>query len=41
MFDFQQEERFWKKYLPILRTSPFLGFTDNEILFILHCVNAV
>ena len=30
-----------KKYLPILRTSPFFkGLTDNEILSILHCVNA-
>ena len=30
-----------KKYLPILRNSPFFkGLTDNEILSILHCVNA-
>ena len=30
-----------KKYLSILRTSPFFkGLTDNEILSILHCVNA-
>ena len=30
-----------KKYLPILRISPFFkGLTDNEILSILHCVNA-
>ena len=30
-----------KKYLPILKNSPFLkGLTDNEILSILHCVNA-
>ena len=29
-----------KKYLPILRNSPFFkGLTDNEILSILHCVN--
>ncbi|HCH82553.1 MAG TPA: Crp/Fnr family transcriptional regulator, partial [Eubacterium sp.] len=27
-----------KKYLPILRNSPFFkGLTDNEILSILHC----
>ena len=30
-----------KKYLPILRNSPFFkGLTDNEILSVLHCVNA-
>ena len=30
-----------KKYLPILRISPFFkGLTDNEILSILHCINA-
>ena len=30
-----------KKYLPILRSSPFFkGLKDNEILSILHCVNA-
>ena len=30
-----------KKYLPILKNSPFFkGLTDNEILSILHCVNA-
>ena len=30
-----------KKYLPILRNSPFFkGLTDQEILSILHCVNA-
>ena len=30
-----------QKYLPILRNSPFFkGLTDNEILSILHCVNA-
>ena len=30
-----------KKYLPILRNSPFFkGLKDNEILSILHCVNA-
>ena len=30
-----------KKYLPILRNSPFFkGLSDNEILSILHCVNA-
>ena len=28
-----------KKYLPILKNSPFFkGLTDNEILSILHCV---
>ena len=28
-------------FLPILRNSPFFkGLTDNEILSILHCVNA-
>ena len=36
-----REEQFWKKYLSILRNSPFFkGLTDNEILSILHCVNA-
>ena len=31
-----------KKYLPILRTSPFFkGLSDSEILSVLHCVNAV
>ena len=30
-----------KKYLPILRNSPFFkGLTDDEILSILHCVEA-
>jgi len=30
-----------EKYLPILRNSPFFkDLTDNEILSILHCVNA-
>lgn len=30
-----------QKYLSILRNSPFFkGLTDNEILSILHCVNA-
>ena len=30
-----------KKYLPVLRNSPFFkGLSDNEILSILHCVNA-
>ena len=30
-----------EKYLPILRNSPFFkGLSDNEILSILHCVNA-
>ena len=30
-----------EKYLPVLRNSPFFtGLTDNEILSILHCVNA-
>ena len=30
-----------KKYLPILRNSPFFkGLTDNEIVSILHCVKA-
>lgn len=30
-----------KKYLPVLRTSPFFtGLDDNEILSVLHCVNA-
>ena len=30
-----------EKYLPILRSSPFFkGLNDNEILSILHCVNA-
>ena len=30
-----------KKYLPILRNSPFFkGLTDQEILSILHCVTA-
>ena len=30
-----------KKYLPMLRNSPFFkGLTDDEILSILHCVNA-
>ena len=31
-----------KKYLPILKNSPFFkGLTDNEILSVLHCVEAV
>ena len=31
-----------KKYLPILKSSPFFkGLTDNEILSVLHCVEAV
>ncbi len=30
-----------EKYLPILRNSPFFkGLTDNEILSVLHCVEA-
>ncbi len=30
-----------QKYLPILRGCPFFtGLNDNEILSILHCVNA-
>ena len=30
-----------KKYLPILRNSPFFkGLSDNEIISILHCVHA-
>ena len=30
-----------KKFLPILRNSPFFkGLTDDEILSILHCVEA-
>lgn len=30
-----------KKYLPILKNSPFFtGLSDCEILSILHCVNA-
>ena len=30
-----------KRYLPILRNSPFFkGLTDKEILSILHCVKA-
>ena len=30
-----------EKYLPILKNSPFFkGLTDNEILSILHCVEA-
>ena len=30
-----------KNYLPMLRNSPFFkGLTDDEILSILHCVNA-
>ena len=30
-----------KNYLPILRNSPFFkGLTDDEILSILHCLNA-
>ncbi len=30
-----------KKYLPILKNSPFFkGLTDNEILSVLHCVEA-
>ena len=41
MFDFQQGGTILEKYLPILRNSPFFkGLTDNEILSILHCVNA-
>lgn len=31
-----------KKYLPILKNSPFFsGLNDEEILSVLHCVNAV
>ena len=42
MFDFQQGGMILKKYLPILKNSPFFtGLTDNEILSILHCVKAV
>ena len=41
MFDFQHGGMILKKYLPILRNSPFFkGLTDQEILSILHCVNA-
>ena len=41
MFDFQQGGTILQKYLSILRNSPFFkGLTDNEILSILHCVNA-
>ena len=41
MFDFQQGGMILKKYLPILKNSPFFtGLTDNEILSILHCVKA-
>ena len=41
MFDFQQGGIILQKYLSILRNSPFFkGLTDNEILSILHCVNA-
>ena len=30
-----------KKFLPVLRNSPFFkGLTDDEILSILHCVEA-
>ena len=30
-----------KKYLSVLRNSPFFkGLSDNEIVSILHCVNA-
>ena len=36
MFDFQQGGMILKKYLPILKNSPFFtGLTDNEILSIL------
>lgn len=41
MFDFQQGGTILQKYLSILRNSPFFkGLADNEILSILHCVNA-
>lgn len=41
MFDLQQKEKTLKKYLPILRNNPFFtGLDDEEILSILHCVNA-
>ena len=41
MFDFQQGGTILEKYLSILRNSPFFkGLTDDEILSILHCLNA-
>lgn len=41
MFDFKQMEGFMQNYLPILRNCPFFtGLNDEEILSILHCVNA-
>lgn len=41
MFDFKQMEGVMKNFIPILRTSPFFqGLSDEEILSVLHCVNA-
>ena len=41
MFVFQQGEKIMKEYLTVLRNTPFFkGLEDNEILSILHCVNA-
>ena len=40
MFDFQQEERFGEIFAYSKKQSVFKGLSDNEILSILHCVNA-
>ena len=41
MFDFKQIGGAMQKYLPILRSCPFFnGMRDDEILSILHCVQA-
>ena len=41
MFDFQQGGTILEKIFTYSRNSPFFkGLTDNEILSILHCVNA-
>ena len=41
MFVFQQGEKIMKEYLKVLRNTPFFkGLEDDEILSILHCVNA-
>ena len=40
MFDFQQEDDFEKIFAYSKKQSIFKGLTDNEILSILHCVNA-
>ena len=41
MFVFQQGEKIMKEYLTVLRNVPFFkGLEDDEILAILHCVNA-